>query len=346
MKADAISIVEAAYDCESGTGAWFRRVLEQVAPKLDRGFGVQVTTYAPRMRPEDLTFESHGMSRDWLRQYHDASGAMMSAYPDIFHAAFSPTAPSVTPHNTATGTLGLTPKEAASLTGLVEYMHPLGVQDFVGVLSRDPSGHVILFGAPMPDLRRPTRREVATWSRIATHISAGARLRRVLPSLASDDMAHGADAVLSPSGSIAHAEVGAQSRDARESLRLAAKAIDRARSKARSNEDEALELWQGLVAGRWSLIDRFDSDGRRFLIARKNDPDVSDPRALTLRERQVLAYAAMGHPLKLIAYSLGVSTSSVSTCRKAAMRKLGLRTHADVVQLFASAPPTAGPDDR
>ena len=221
-------------------------------------------------------------------------------------------------------------------TPYVDYMHPLGVQDLTGIIARDPNGHAIVLTAPMPDLRRPTRREVATWSRIAAHISAGARLRRALPGTPNGDLSEGADAVLSPSGSVTHAEVGAQSRDARESLRLAAKAIDRARSKARSNEDEALDLWQGLVAGRWSLVDRFDTDGRRFLIARKNDPDVTDPRALTLRERQVLAYAAMGHPLKLIAYSLGVSVSSVSTSRKAAMRKLGLRTHADVVQLFAS----------
>jgi hypothetical protein len=56
----------------------------------------------------------------------------------------------------------------------------------------------------------------------------------------------------------------------------AAKAIDRARSRARSNEDEALELWQGLVAGRWSLVEQFDSDGRRFLVARKNDPVVAE----------------------------------------------------------------------
>jgi DNA-binding NarL/FixJ family response regulator len=132
-------------------------------------------------------------------------------------------------------------------------------------------------------------------------------------------LSEGADAVLSPSGSVTHAEVVAQSVSARESLRHAAEAIDRARSKARSNEDEALDLWQGLVAGRWSLFDRFDTDGRRFLIARKNDPDVKDPRALTMRQRQVLSYAAMGHPLKLIAYSLGISPSSVSTNRRAAM---------------------------
>ncbi len=74
------------------------------------------------------------------------------------------------------------------------------------------------------------------------------------------------------------------------------------------------------------------------MVARKNDPDVRDPRALTLRERQVLTYVAMGQPLKLIAYSLGVSPSWVSVRRRAAMRKLGLRSTADVVRLFA--PPT------
>jgi DNA-binding CsgD family transcriptional regulator len=117
--------------------------------------------------------------------------------------------------------------------------------------------------------------------------------------------------------------------------------IDRARSTARGNEDEALNLWQGLVAGRWSLIEQFDSDGRRFIVARRNDPHVTDPRALGLRERQVLSYVAMGHPAKLIAYSLGVSPSSVSTTRRTAMRKLGLKTTADIVRLFASAAPDA-----
>jgi DNA-binding CsgD family transcriptional regulator len=336
MKADAISIVEAAYDCESETRAWYRRLLEQAAPKLERGFGVTISSYAPNMRPEEYCLDEEGMARATL----DALNAMNAAYSGIFHQAHSASAPSLAPHNTSSASVGLTVEQAKSWTPFVEHLHPLGIRDCVGVLSRDPSGHVIVFAAPSPDLRRPTRREVATWSRIAAHIGAGARLRRALPGLRNDDLADGADAVLSPSGFVTHAEVGAQSPDARESLRLAAKAIDRARSKARSNEDEALDLWQGLVAGRWSLIDRFDTDGRRFLIARKNDPDVTDPRALTLRERQVLAYAAMGHSLKLISYSLGVSTSSVSTTRKAAMRKLGLRTHADVMELFAPTPPT------
>jgi DNA-binding CsgD family transcriptional regulator len=286
------------------------------------------------MRAEDLTFETRNMDPGVLA----AAQAMISAFPDVLHAAFSPTTSSLVPYGTTTATLGLTVDQARSFHPLVEYMQPLGICDVIGVLSRDPSGHVIFLTAPTPDVRRPYRSEVATWSRIAAHISAGARLRRALPAPSNGDLAEGADAILSPSGSVTHAEAAAQSPSTRESLRRAAQAIDRARSKARSNEDEALDLWQGLVAGRWSLVDRFDTDGRRLLVARKNDPDVTDPRALTLRERQVLAYAAMGHPLKLIGYTLGIAVSSVSGSRRSAMRKLGLQNQADIVRLFARGP--------
>jgi DNA-binding CsgD family transcriptional regulator len=330
MKADAISIVEAAYDFESDTPTWFRRLLEQIAPKLDRGLGVTVSTYAPDMRAEDLTFDRVHLKPGLA----EASMAMVAAYPDIFHHTLR----FGSPHDTPSQCMGLTLREARVWAPYVEYMHPVGVRDVVGVVARDPTGHAVFFSAPSPDLRRPTRQERLVWSRIAAHISAGSRLRRAL-CVATPDVADGADAVLSPSGAIAHAEVVLQDRGAMDSLRRAARAIDRARSKARANEDEALELWQGLVAGQWSLVDRFDTDGRRYLVARKNDPDVRDPRALTLRERQVLAYAAMGHPLKLIAYSLGLSLSTVSVNRRMAMRKLGLEHHADIVALFAPAPP-------
>jgi DNA-binding CsgD family transcriptional regulator len=334
MKADAISIVEAAYDCESDTQAWFGRLLEQIAPKLDRGFGVSVSPYAPDMRPEDLILYEHRVEP----RLAQAAMSMVAAYPDLFHYSVT----SAKPVDTATAVNGLSPGEARVWAPFVEYMHPFGVRDVMTILARDPSGHAVFFSTPAPDLRRPTRQERLIWGRIAAHISAGSRLRRALP-LAPGDVAAGADAVLSPSGAFAHAEAPLQDHGARDSLRAAAQAIDRARSKARSNEDEALDLWQGLVAGRWSLVDRFDTDGRRYLVARRNDPDVRDPRALTLRERQVLAYAAMGHPLKLIAYSLGLSLSTVSVNRRTAMRKLGLQHHADIVALFAPAPPAAAP---
>jgi len=339
MKVDAISIVEAAYDSEGDTRAWFRRLLEHVAPKIDRGFGVCAVAYVPNGPPEELLCELYGMTGN----VSGALAAMTTAHSDIFHQLnrIGPTTA------TASKTMGLTAEQAGTWPPYVDYMHALGIRDIVGVLARDPSGHAVNFGAPASDLRQPSRSEVAIWSRITAHISSGARLRRAFAGAPNADVAEGADAILSPTGAVAHAEAGAQGPNARELLRRAAKAIDRARSRARSNDDEALDLWQGLVAGRWSLVDRFDSDGRRFLVARKNDPEVTDPRALTLRERQVLAYVAMGHSLKLVAYSLGVSANSVSNTRVTAMRKLGLRTQADVARLFAyETPPEKGLHDR
>jgi DNA-binding NarL/FixJ family response regulator len=103
----------------------------------------------------------------------------------------------------------------------------------------------------------------------------------------------------------------------------------------RSDPGEAIRLWQWLAAGRRSLVDSFDSDGRRYLVAHRNDPDLAAPNALTLSERQIAGYAAMGHANKLIAYELGLSESTVATHLGSAVIKLGVRSRADLARLFA-----------
>ena len=69
-----------------------------------------------------------------------------------------------------------------------------------------------------------------------------------------------------------------------------------------------------------------DSDGRRFILAHRNDPDAPDIRGLTLRERQVVAYVALGHANKVIAYELGLTISTVASHLARARLKLGLRS--------------------
>jgi DNA-binding CsgD family transcriptional regulator len=328
MKADVVSIVEAAYELEGSTNDWLARLLEHAAPHLDRGFGLAGTLW--RMGEGAI-----GSTRVTYRMDERIWDALMTASRDHAPVAHRQAATGLA---FATGLQRLGLDEGAPLPPEVQQVHdtllsPVGVQDVLDVSFPDPSGVVFLIAVPLPDSRRPTRREVATWSRVASHIAAGLRLRTVEhgSACALDE----ADAVLSPSGSVQHASPQAHGRQAREALRRAARAIDRARSKDRADEDEALDAWQGLVAGRWSLVDHFDSDGRRYLVARRNDPNVRDPRALTRRERQVLAYTAMGHSLKLTAYALGLAIPTIALHRSRAMRKLGLRSVADVVRIFS-----------
>lgn len=90
--------------------------------------------------------------------------------------------------------------------------------------------------------------------------------------------------------------------------------------------------------GRWSLVDRIERDGRRYVLARRNAPDVRDPKALTERERAVVAFAALGHQNKLIAYALGLGLcpSAIATELASARRKLRFASRAALVREFAA----------
>ena len=111
----------------------------------------------------------------------------------------------------------------------------------------------------------------------------------------------------------------------------------------RASPEEALSMWGGLVSGRWSLVDRFERDGRRFVVARKNAPDPSMPLALDLRERQVLGHMVQGDSAKLTAYTLGVTSSTVSATRRTVLLKLGVRSVAELGALLGAANAAGGP---
>jgi DNA-binding CsgD family transcriptional regulator len=86
-----------------------------------------------------------------------------------------------------------------------------------------------------------------------------------------------------------------------------------------------------------SLVDHCERDGRRLVLARRNRPDVNDPKALAPRERDVLAYAALGHSNKYIGYMLGLAPSTVAEHLLRAERKLGVGSRGEVIRLLAPA---------
>jgi DNA-binding NarL/FixJ family response regulator len=113
--------------------------------------------------------------------------------------------------------------------------------------------------------------------------------------------------------------------------------MEKARGRLRrADPDEALQLWRGLVDGTWSLVEHLESDGKRYLLARRNQPGAGEPTALTRSERAVLGFAAMGHQNKYIAYLLGLSASAVTSHLRSAQRKLGLSSRGDLIRTFGS----------
>ena len=200
-----------------------------------------------------------------------------------------------------------------------------GFSDMFVLVIHGLGGRRVHVNLPQPTvLGRSSAARIERWSRITSHVSAGFRLRCALAE---------SEAVFDTHGRELHYAAGAKSH--REALHAAV----RARAKAQSQRDEAaLEMWKGLVDGRWSLVDHVDTDGKRFVVARPNEPDARDPRALTPRERHVARLLASGCSTKLVAYDLGLSVGAISSHIHAIQRKLGARNRAHLVALLRAMP--------
>jgi DNA-binding CsgD family transcriptional regulator len=215
-----------------------------------------------------------------------------------------------------------------------------GFHDVLTLIAADPTpeGCVVMLPVHQSVALTPSTR--ARWQRVAAHVSMGFRLRRKIEGMLSQSAADAGEAILSPAGRLEHATGAARETSVRQAFRAAVLRLERARGSLRRRDpDEAIELWRGLVCGRWSLVDRFERDGRRYLVAHRNDPEVADPRTLTPRERQIVGYAALGQSNKLIAYELGLSPSTVGVVLAGAAKKLRVTSRADLVAMF---PPSGG----
>jgi DNA-binding CsgD family transcriptional regulator len=221
-----------------------------------------------------------------------------------------------------------------------------GNKDGMIVTAIDPYGVGFYISLHLPEVTKLSEKERARWRMVGAHLAAGFRLRRGLDEHGAPTADRGVDeaeAILDPrSFSLAHAKGPALNADARERLRDAAVRLDRARGSLRKSDPEkSLEAWWALLHGRWSLVDWFDIDGRRFVLAHPNPPNVGDPRGLTQREAQVVAFAALGESQKLIRYRIGVSESLVSRALASAMHKLGVTTQAQLVEKLRGVPAVA-----
>jgi len=144
-----------------------------------------------------------------------------------------------------------------------------------------------------------------------------------------------ADAVLPVGSEIVPVTHAAHLNQSRESLRSAARTLDRARGPTRSADSaRALLDWKVLAEHRWSLVDHFDRDGKRYVLACRSSASFEAGALLTPRERQVVLLAVRGHSNKVIGHELGITTSTVGVLLGRARARLGVTSRRELIGAY------------
>lgn len=339
----AIDLIEAAYDLDRPDSDWFPYLIEAGAPLLDHGLGLFGFGF---VRPTAASRADEAVIRD------TRFSSLPADFPERFEAAAGVLSPefvrAVTPPGYAGTWSEIAKGHPKEFERLVE---ALGFADLLGILATDPDGVGVAISAPLPAATRLNSRSRSRWQMLGAHIASAYRLRRALAEIGRQSSAdqtglpHDAEAVFDAKSLRIVDSVGrAKEANAADTLRRAARRVDRARGKLRRDDPQkALETWKALVRGRWSVVDWFDTDGRRFVLAMPNSPKVFDPRGLSEQECQVATYVLLGEPNKLIAYRLGLSQGRVSGLLKSAMHKMGAKSKAELVQKLGplGIPPVA-----
>lgn len=204
-----------------------------------------------------------------------------------------------------------------------------GLVDFCGLMIGNCESGVMV-GTPLFHPLVVDSQTRQRWGRVAAHLSALFRLR----SAVSVHSNAAVEAVLTPSARVIHAAGAAQHSDALKALRDAVRSMETARGRLRrADPNSALSLWQELVAGRWTLVDEFESDGRRVIVAHVNPPEVTALRELTPRQQSVIRLLLRGASSNSVAITLGITPSAVSQQLKHSLRKLRVRSLASLVSL-------------
>lgn len=343
-------MLEAAYAVERDDEAWLRGIASAATPLLDVGLGLHALRLdlrrAPMVHDPLLVGGAPAWQRSWRQNWWEP---LLSSFDrDQLSFALGFGTVSYATHLWEAGARQITTyRELFERLGSSGWGHVfaryterredgrLFYPDSLNVLAVDASERGVALVANRAQVADapPDAATRELWTKVAGHIAAGLRLRSRLGA----DAFEGAEAVLRPDGKLEHAEGDARSRVSQDLLREAARQIDRARTSGVRDDREALALWRALHAGRWSLLDVFERDGRRYYVARENRP-APPPRpafdALTERERQVVCLLGLGRANKAIAYELGLSPSTVATLLRRATRRLGARS---VVELASWA---------
>jgi DNA-binding CsgD family transcriptional regulator len=326
VKIDCIRVVEAAYAPAATPEAWLSELLEPYESlALDHGvLAIAFDLQGPQPRLRVLA--SRGPVPPAVGKAYRKLWDVVERSPAAIGQAMLAPPPSV---------CWATQRGAGLPESLRAEIRPFFAEaamwDYLGVVAIEPRRSGICVCVPYAREVSIPPRTNRQLTRLTAHLCSAMRLR------SRAGRPEGVEAVLDPSGRVQHASGDARAAPVRASLTAAVRSVERARGRLRRTDpDEALAIWQALFDGRYSIVERSESDGRRFLLARRNEPSVRDPRALGPSERDVLAYAALGHSNKYIGYLLGISPSTVATRLASGLRKMGLGSRREAIELLGA----------
>lgn len=314
---DFIGTIELAYDRTTDEATWLETLTQAMAPAFS--IGLPTTGYffdLVNQEPElgrAVGVGDSACERDELVKLHDEGRAAIRQSARVVYECDMLTLLSRVVGPSAT----------------TQTFRSAGVdrEDALGLRANATADSGVVFTTFVPHNFRIRQRGL--WTRFASHVGAALRLRR----LHAESSPETARAVMTPRGKLEHGTEATLT--AREDLTSAAEAMDRARGKLRRLDPAAAcAIWRAMVRGEWTLVDWVDHDGKRFLLAHDNPIQRAERRALTRREQQVVACAAMGHSNKLIAYDLGLSTGTVSVLLGRAAKKLGVSGRVALIRAF------------
>jgi DNA-binding CsgD family transcriptional regulator len=326
---DPLRVLEVAYQLESTNEEWLKSVAEAVRPHLDDSFGLAAFEFVRTGDEPPTILQSQHL---WMPE------PLAAVYPRMF--ASMPPELRARPFRLGpcvSGSEMMNMKaEFANLPQMKNGLQKFGMFDSIWITATDPMGRGCGFHAGRKTIAWTKPAEKRTWGQLAAHLASALRLRyRVREGETRAPLA----AVFDPSGKLHDATGEAQEAEARGTLRDAVLKIEKARGPQRHEAPTAaLGSWQALVAGKWSLVDQVELDGRRYIVARENEPRAPGPSALSPREKQILGYARLGHHDKLIAYELGIQHSTVRVLMGRAKSKLGVKTRAELLKAVDEAP--------
>jgi DNA-binding NarL/FixJ family response regulator len=304
-RASAAEMVTLAYDLSFDFPSWFVEAVSTFRTHLDDGFGIY-GAIARREPPKLLYLHLDGAHP--LNRVLCALGPSVGMYRRL-------------PHGFSAGTASEVLGQTVNARAVAPFLSVLRAPDSCGLSGPDGAGLVLAFAAPRGKVAGPRLSEQRLAQSVLPHFAAALRLRRSLSGLAFDT--ESAEAVFDSHGRCTNAQGMAEPNSMRKLLSEAILERERARAHPADDDEQPRDA---LLAGRWSLVDRYDSDGRRFIVGYRNPPGVLDPRRLSPRERDVASRIARGMSQTAVAAELGVSASTVASVATGVVKKLGLRS--------------------